>query len=78
MISEAQNLYPVDFLSDTILIILPLRLLWSLKLPKRQKRMILAIFASGIIVVVASIFRAVCQLGRYSTVMATAADFEVQ
>jgi len=66
-----------DFLSDTILMVLPLRLLWSLKLPKRQKRMILAIFASSIIVIVATVFRAVCQLEKYITVMATATDYEV-
>lgn len=65
-----------DCLSDTILIILPLRLLWSLRLPKRQKRMILAIFSSSIIVTIISIFRGVCQISKYVTVLALTTDFE--
>ncbi|KAG1819643.1 uncharacterized protein BJ212DRAFT_1554743, partial [Suillus subaureus] len=65
-----------DCLSDTILIVLPLRLLWSLKLPKRQKRMIFAVFSSSIIVTIISIFRGVCQIAKYTTVLATATDFE--
>lgn len=65
-----------DCLSDTILIVLPLRLLWRLKLPKRQKRMIFAIFSSSIIVTIMSIFRGVCQIAKYTTVSPTAADFE--
>lgn len=66
-----------DCLSDAILIILPLRLLWSLRLPKRQKRMILAIFSSSIIVTIISIFRGVCQISKYITVLALTTDFEV-
>ncbi|KAG2157594.1 uncharacterized protein EDB93DRAFT_1078558, partial [Suillus bovinus] len=65
-----------DCLSDTILIILPLRLLWSLKLPKRQKRMIFAIFSSNVIVTIISIFRGICQILKYTTVIATTTDFE--
>lgn len=65
-----------DCLSDTILVVLPLRLLWSLKLPKRQKRMIFAIFSSSIVVTVISIFRGVCQIAKYRSVLAPAADFE--
>ncbi|KAG2048759.1 hypothetical protein BDR06DRAFT_1070993, partial [Suillus hirtellus] len=67
-----------DCLSDAILIILPLRLLWSLRLPKRQKRMILAIFSSSIIVTIISIFRGVCQILKYITVLALTTDLEVQ
>ncbi|KAG2115528.1 hypothetical protein DEU56DRAFT_176011 [Suillus clintonianus] len=65
-----------DCLSDTILVALPLRLLWSLKLPKRQKRMIFAIFSSSIIVTIISIFRGICQIAKYTTVLPTATDFE--
>ncbi|KAG1736770.1 hypothetical protein EDB19DRAFT_1895986 [Suillus lakei] len=65
-----------DCLSDTILILLPLRVLWSLKLPKRQKRMIFAIFSSSIIVTIISIFRGVCQIAKYTTVLGTATDFQ--
>jgi hypothetical protein len=67
-----------DCLSDTILIVLPLRLLWSFNLPKRQKRMIFAIFSSSIIITVISIFRGVCQIAKYRTVLAPSTDFEVQ
>lgn len=65
-----------DCLSDAILIVLPLRVLWSLKLPRRQKRMISVIFSSSIIVTFISIFRGVCQIARYTSVIATAVDFE--
>ncbi|OJA18870.1 hypothetical protein AZE42_08569 [Rhizopogon vesiculosus] len=67
----------VDCLSDTILTVLPLRLLWSLKLPKRQKRMILAIFASSIFTTAVSIFRSVCQMAKYRSIMTPATDFEM-
>ncbi|KAG1769446.1 hypothetical protein EV702DRAFT_978710, partial [Suillus placidus] len=65
-----------DCLSDIILIVLPLRLLWSLKLPKRQKRMIFATFFSNIMVTMISIFRGVCQIAKYKTVLGTATDFQ--
>ncbi|KAG2075905.1 hypothetical protein BDR04DRAFT_806562 [Suillus decipiens] len=65
-----------DCLSDTILIVLPLRVLWSVKLPRRQKRMIYAIFSSSIIITLISIFRGVCQIARYVTVAPVATDFE--
>ncbi|KAG0705316.1 hypothetical protein DFH29DRAFT_291871 [Suillus ampliporus] len=65
-----------DCLSDAILIVLPLRLLWSLKLPKRQRRMILAIFSSSIVVTIVSIFRGVCQISKYGTVLNTATSFQ--
>ncbi|KAG1748951.1 uncharacterized protein EDB91DRAFT_824889 [Suillus paluster] len=67
----------VDCLSDAILIVLPLRLLWSLKLPKRQRRMILAIFSSGIVVTIVSIFRGICQIARYGTVLSSATSFQI-
>ncbi|KAI6147042.1 hypothetical protein BKA82DRAFT_368776 [Pisolithus tinctorius] len=47
-----------DLVTDAILIALPIKLLWSVKLPTRQRRMILLIFASGIMVTLAAIFRA--------------------
>lgn len=65
-----------DCLSDTILTVLPLRLLWSLRLPKRQKRMIFAIFSSSFVITVVSIFRGACQIAKYRTVLAPATDFE--
>ena len=78
MASSAHDPRTGDCLSIMILIVLPLRILWSLKLPRRQKRMIIAIFTSSIIVASVSIFRTVCQINKYSTVMVTATDFEVR
>ncbi|KAG1836647.1 hypothetical protein DFJ58DRAFT_749734 [Suillus subalutaceus] len=65
-----------DCLSDTILIVLPLRLLWSFKLPKRQKRMIFAIFSSSIVVTIISIFRGFCETAKYTSVLGPVTDFE--
>ncbi|KAG1732484.1 hypothetical protein EDB19DRAFT_1896740 [Suillus lakei] len=45
--------------ADTILVVFSFRLLWNLKLPSRQRRMILAIFSSSIIMSVFSLFHAI-------------------
>ncbi|KAH7915179.1 hypothetical protein BJ138DRAFT_172412 [Hygrophoropsis aurantiaca] len=67
-----------DVISDTILVILPLRLLWHIKLPtKSQRRMILCIFSSTIIISLASLFRAVNRLSRANFLVLTASELEV-
>ncbi|KAG6329467.1 hypothetical protein ID866_9623 [Astraeus odoratus] len=66
-----------DFLSDAILIGLPLRLLWRIKLPKRQRRMILTIFASGIVVTFASCFRGSFQILNMSFLVMVGMDAEI-
>ncbi|KIN94871.1 hypothetical protein M404DRAFT_368776 [Pisolithus tinctorius Marx 270] len=66
-----------DLVTDAILIALPIKLLWSVKLPTRQRRMILLIFASGIMVTLAAIFRATCQLLDLSLIVNLAVDVEV-
>ncbi|KAI6140582.1 hypothetical protein BKA82DRAFT_4397983 [Pisolithus tinctorius] len=66
-----------DLVTDAILIALPIKLLWSVKLPTRQRRMILLIFASGIMVTLAAIFRATCQLLDLSLIVNLAMDVEV-
>lgn len=67
-----------DFIADAILIGLPIRLLWTVKLPRKQRRMILLIFASGFIVTVASLFRATCQIGHNYSLVTLAMDIEVR
>ncbi|KAI6039668.1 hypothetical protein EDC04DRAFT_3112115 [Pisolithus marmoratus] len=51
-----------DFISDAILIALPIKLLWSVKLPTRQRRMIMLIFASGITVTLVATCRGTFQI----------------
>ncbi|KAI6114501.1 hypothetical protein F5141DRAFT_714122 [Pisolithus sp. B1] len=66
-----------DFIADAILIVLPIRLLWSVKLPTRQRRMILLVFASGITVTIATICRALCQLLDLNLIAPLVMDVEV-
>ncbi|KIM66698.1 hypothetical protein SCLCIDRAFT_293921 [Scleroderma citrinum Foug A] len=66
-----------DFIADVVLIGLPIRLLWSVKLPRKQRRMILLIFASGFIVTIASLFRAICQIGNNYSLVGLSMDVEV-
>ncbi|GLB35640.1 hypothetical protein LshimejAT787_0212050 [Lyophyllum shimeji] len=44
-----------DFLADTCLVTIPLRMLWRVKLPKTQRRLILSIFASSFVTSLLSI-----------------------
>ncbi|KAH7924088.1 hypothetical protein BV22DRAFT_1166654, partial [Leucogyrophana mollusca] len=56
-----------DVISDSILVALPLNMLWNIKLPqKRQRKMILSIFSTSIVISFISISRAVCRLLRLS------------
>ncbi|KIJ69649.1 hypothetical protein HYDPIDRAFT_73628, partial [Hydnomerulius pinastri MD-312] len=66
-----------DIIADGILIILPVRILWSVKLPKRQRRMIIAIFSSSVIVTIVSAFRATCQMMGLASFDGIATDVEV-
>ncbi|KAI6117863.1 hypothetical protein EDD16DRAFT_1586563 [Pisolithus croceorrhizus] len=66
-----------DFITDAILIALPLKLLWSVKLPTRQRRMILLIFASGITITLVAICRAICQFLKVDLVVSLITDVEV-
>ncbi|KAI6140614.1 hypothetical protein BKA82DRAFT_4019265 [Pisolithus tinctorius] len=67
-----------DFITDAILIALPIRFLWSVKLPTRQRRMILLIFASGITITLAAIFRATCQLLGLNLIVSLVMDAELR
>ncbi|KAH7902905.1 hypothetical protein BJ138DRAFT_1021382, partial [Hygrophoropsis aurantiaca] len=67
-----------DVISDTILVILPLRLLWHIKLPtKSQRRMILYIFSSTIVISLVSLFRAISRLSHANYLVLTASELEV-
>ncbi|KAF8431746.1 hypothetical protein L210DRAFT_3559338 [Boletus edulis BED1] len=65
-----------DCLSDAILIFLPVRLLWRVNLPEKQRRMIIAIFFSSIIVTMVSIFRAVSQIMDLLSLVGVATDIQ--
>ncbi|KIJ64124.1 hypothetical protein HYDPIDRAFT_175806 [Hydnomerulius pinastri MD-312] len=65
-----------DITSDAILILTPIRLLWNVKLPRKQRRMILLIFSSNIVMTMLSIFHAVCMLAHITALTSTTTDFE--
>ncbi|KAI5988387.1 hypothetical protein EDD15DRAFT_1382664 [Pisolithus albus] len=67
----------IDFIADAVLIVLPIKLLWSVKLPTRQRRMILLVFASGITVTIAAVCRAICQLLDLNLIVPLVMDVEV-
>ncbi|KAI6117860.1 hypothetical protein EDD16DRAFT_993309 [Pisolithus croceorrhizus] len=66
-----------DFITDAILISLPIKLLWSVKLPTRQRRMIVLIFASGITVTLAATCRATCQILELNSIVSLMMDAEL-
>ncbi|KIJ60783.1 hypothetical protein HYDPIDRAFT_116844 [Hydnomerulius pinastri MD-312] len=78
-VTRAISIYEVtaDFVADTILVAFPLRLLWKVRLPKNQRRMILSIFSSSIIVSIVSIFHAVCQTMYITALISVALDVEI-
>lgn len=57
--SYAHHIQSGKFVADTILVVFSFRLLWNVNLPSRQRRMILAIFSSSIIMTMFSLFHAV-------------------
>ncbi|KIJ60785.1 hypothetical protein HYDPIDRAFT_43116 [Hydnomerulius pinastri MD-312] len=66
-----------DCIADFILICIPLKLLWDLNLARRQRKMILWIFASNIVMTFASLFHALCMVANITSLVCTAADFEM-
>ncbi|KAH7911402.1 hypothetical protein BJ138DRAFT_1150676 [Hygrophoropsis aurantiaca] len=66
-----------DVISDIILVSFPLRLLWRVKLPKRQRRMFLAVFSSSLVMSMVSMFHATTQLRRLYSLTSAATDFEI-
>ncbi|KAF2623580.1 hypothetical protein BU25DRAFT_478056 [Macroventuria anomochaeta] len=55
--------YTVDILSDFMIMLLPIRLVWNLQVPRGQKIAIIALFASGFICIAFATLRVV-QIGR--------------
>ena len=66
-----------DCISDAALVILPLKLLWRVKLPRRQRRMILCLFSSSAVISVFSLFHASSQLVGVANVEYVAFELEV-
>ncbi|KIJ60784.1 hypothetical protein HYDPIDRAFT_98176 [Hydnomerulius pinastri MD-312] len=66
------------FIADALLVALPVRLLWNVKLPKGERRMILLIFSSSIVMALASFFHGTCQLVPLVPLITPAVDFEVR
>ncbi|KAH7906981.1 hypothetical protein BJ138DRAFT_1161271 [Hygrophoropsis aurantiaca] len=67
-----------DVVSDTILVGLSLRILWNIKLPGvGQRRMVLCVFSSSMIVTLTSLLRAAARLLHMTSLTVIASDFEM-
>ncbi|KAG1748950.1 uncharacterized protein EDB91DRAFT_824732 [Suillus paluster] len=66
-----------DFVSDAILVLLSLHLLWGVKLLAKERRMILATFSASIIVTIVSVFRSICQIMQLRSILRIATDSEL-
>ncbi|KAF8133390.1 hypothetical protein EV363DRAFT_1397623 [Boletus edulis] len=67
----------VDFAGDATLVIFSLRLLWGVKLPRRQRRMILAVFSSSAIITMVSLPRAIASIIGDDTLACIMLDLEL-
>ncbi|KAG9309650.1 hypothetical protein JVU11DRAFT_10314 [Chiua virens] len=65
------------WISVVILVILSFKLLWRVKLPRRQRRMILSLFSSTLIICLFSLFHAVCELLPFKHIRFVAFELEV-
>ncbi|KAI9462080.1 hypothetical protein HD554DRAFT_2289948 [Boletus coccyginus] len=54
--------FTTDCIAVSVLVVLPLRMLWRVKLPRRQRRMILSIFTSSVILAFAALFHTIGQI----------------
>lgn len=70
-------LVTADCVTVAVLIALPLCLLWRVKLPTGQRRMILCIFASSVILAFAAIFHLVGRTLSIGTLFIAGIDFQV-
>ena len=68
---------PADCVAISILVVLPLRLLWGIKLPKCQRRMILCIFSSSIVLAFGALFHTLGQILNLSLVIVAGINAEV-
>lgn len=66
-----------DCLVVGILVTLPLCMLWRVKLPRRQRRMILSIFASSVVLAFAAIFHTVGRVLKIPVILVAGVGSEV-
>lgn len=66
-----------DFVSDVVLVVLPLRLMWNLQLPTRQRRLLIALFSASMIITLISIVHAVFVIGPAGFLEAMSANIQV-
>lgn len=74
--STAVHQLATNCVADGILVVFPLRLLWNVNLPTRQRRMILAIFSSSIITTMFSLFHVTTQFLSLTEVEIIAVNLE--
>ncbi|KAH7922126.1 hypothetical protein BV22DRAFT_1037839 [Leucogyrophana mollusca] len=68
----------IDVVSDAILVVLPLRLLWDVKLPRQsQRRLILSSFSTSMAVSIISVFRTTCRLMKLTPLVFVSAELEL-
>jgi hypothetical protein len=70
-------LLTADLISDGILVLLPLRLLWRVNMPRHMRRLLFSIFSASILVTVVSIVHAVYLLGPSGLLEGLTANVEV-
>lgn len=63
--------------SDIIVVSLALYLLWGIKLPAKERIMILAALSTSIIVTIVSVFQPICQLMHFGSILRVATAFEL-
>jgi hypothetical protein len=67
-----------DCISDGILVVLPLRLIWDVNLPHKMRGLLFATFSASILVTVVSIIHAVFVLGPSGYLEGITANVEVR
>jgi hypothetical protein len=71
-------LQTADFISDGVLVVIPLRLLWGVNMPRHMRKLLFSIFSASILVTVVSIIHAVYLLGPSGLLEGLTANVEVR
>lgn len=66
-----------DFVSDVVLVALPLRLMWNLQLPTRQRRLLITLFSASMMITLISIVHAVFVIGPAGFLEAISANIQI-
>ncbi|KAF9246230.1 hypothetical protein BU15DRAFT_58329 [Melanogaster broomeanus] len=69
--------FTTDCVTVLILVVLPLSMLWKVKLPRCQRRMILSIFASSVVMAVGALFHTLGQVLDIYLVMIAGGNVEI-